>query len=251
MTGTVGISTADSGTTYGVYGKVASESGAGVHGESQNGTGVKGISSGGKGISGISTNGNGVDGSSTYGHGVFGKSTSGYGVYSEGNAHVQGDLTWRAKTSYISLAPTAFRPVSNSQDYINDGYALWHKGDLLEPELFIANVSLPHNAKLNEISFQYCTSTGSQPYLSYIRLMRWDMDSSNYMDSPTELATASNNYWQEAGCVTYSTNTFSQSITNNSRYIYYVEVGINGSFDDSTFSQIRGVGIEYEISETY
>ncbi|UCG88325.1 MAG: hypothetical protein JSW71_07220, partial [Gemmatimonadota bacterium] len=58
--------------------------------------------------------------------GVHGQCVSpeGYGVYSDGNAHVAGELTWQAKTSYVSIAPAAFRPARKDLDYTNTGASL-------------------------------------------------------------------------------------------------------------------------------
>ncbi len=52
-----------------------------------------------------------LKGQSSQGTGVYGQGGA-YGLYSQGNAHVEGDLTWRSKTGYISVAAGAFQPMA-------------------------------------------------------------------------------------------------------------------------------------------
>jgi hypothetical protein len=117
--GVYGEATAGSGVTYGVYGRNTSYSGAGVYGTSSytTGTGVRGSSASGPGVEGSSDDGSGVVGSSTTGNGVWGSSTTGHAIWSEGDTHINGNLTWVTRTSYIAVSAAAFRPQDETYDY--------------------------------------------------------------------------------------------------------------------------------------
>ena len=82
-TGTVGVATATSGQTYGVYGQADSADGSGVYGYNPVGRGVYGGSTSGYGVYGHSGSSYGVTGHSSSGTGVYGTSNSGVGVHAE------------------------------------------------------------------------------------------------------------------------------------------------------------------------
>lgn len=153
-------------TGAGVWGD--SSSVPGVAGTSKSAVGVFGWSSNNHGVVGLSTSGehSGVNGSSPYigvfgeataasgnNFGVYGKSTSGYGVYSEGDAHVEGSLTWRAKTSYISIPAAAFHPAQEGYEFNNDGKVIWNlDGDSV---YYLAQLQLPHEAIITKLTFYW------------------------------------------------------------------------------------------------
>jgi hypothetical protein len=115
---------------YGGYFKANAFGDIGVYGESSwsqgAGIGVKGKTSApyGYGVHGIASHASGET------VGVYGEAASpnGYGVYSKGNAHVHGNLTWKAKTGYLSIAPAAFQPQAHDIEFTNLGYALKQGG---------------------------------------------------------------------------------------------------------------------------
>ena len=77
--------------------------GAGVWGDSYLRHGVVGTSFSAAGVYGISDINNGVMGLSNSGHGLYGTSYSGHAVYANGKAHVEGNLTWKAKTITLEM----------------------------------------------------------------------------------------------------------------------------------------------------
>jgi len=177
--GVYGEATASSGTNYGVYGETNSTSGHGVYGTSPStdtiyagvtgvntgggvGSGVYGYSVGGYGVRGLSTVGVGVHGAgSTYG--VYGKANSwnGYGVYSEGDAHVEGKLTWRTYTSYLSIPAAALQPGDEADNWtLVDAY-FYSEDDAY----YIAPVYLPHGALVTEIKTWWSDSSAEDASL--------------------------------------------------------------------------------------
>jgi len=135
--GVYGVATHSSGENYGVYGETNSPNGSGVYGKAP------------------STGGNGVYGYSASGHGVHGKANppDGYAVYSEGNAYVDGNLSWEPKTGYVAVSAAAFQPVRSSYNYTNWGNSLT-PGDSSSPYYYAA-VQLPHNATVTRLTFTW------------------------------------------------------------------------------------------------
>jgi hypothetical protein len=173
----------------GVYGESLSSTGIGVEGKAAStGKGVRGETFSGYGVYGEATGGSGV----TYG--VYGKtnSPSGYAVYAEGRAFVDdelyvngelwsdgnfyglsnaevdgdvtvhGDLTWDAKTSYVSVPAAAFHPTEDGYDFSNGGSSLSNQDGM--SDWYVASVQLPHGATVTKLTFywtDYSDSNGS------------------------------------------------------------------------------------------
>jgi len=133
--GVFGVAAATSGVNYGVYGETKSTGGSGVYGKAP------------------SAGGNGVYGYSASGHGVHGKANppDGYAIYSEGNAYVDGNLSWRGKTGYVAVSAAAFQPVRSTYNYTNWGNNLT-PADSSSPYYYAA-VQLPHRATVTRLTF--------------------------------------------------------------------------------------------------
>ncbi|MGD2159165.1 MAG: hypothetical protein PVG32_19970 [Anaerolineales bacterium] len=272
----------NSASGAGVYGESYNSDGVGVHGENTfgYGTGVRGDSAGGAGVYGSSENGMGVYGTSTVsgtvgiatrqtglsygvygqnasanGAGVYGTSThpNGFGVYSDGDMHVEGNLTWMPMTGYLSVPAAAFRPSDNSIDYSNDGYILWHKGSgLIEnKKTFFAPVSLPHQAQLKNLSVQVCVGWTILAGKFELRLLSYDKIA-GYSAAPNEIAFIISSNINQQGCITYNTDYFTPDMVDNSRYAYYLGVwmvGNNGG--DTPYISLHDVMLEYQFSKPY
>ncbi len=147
------LATASDYQAYGGKFTSRSRGGIGVYGEDNN----SGDYSSGYGVYGKSN--------STWGYGVYGENSSpdGYGVYSAGDAHVQGKLTWQAKTSYISVPAAAFiprylgdvSPTCHNPQYANDGDRLTIYPSTCPVYDYVAPVQLPHGATVTAMSFNY------------------------------------------------------------------------------------------------
>ncbi|UCF42274.1 MAG: hypothetical protein JSV99_06585 [Planctomycetota bacterium] len=70
-----------------------------------------------------------------------------------GNAHVEGDVTWKAKTGYISVSAAAFRPMLDGYDFSNIGYYLRNVDS--NSDSYYAPVQLPHGATVTEFTFYW------------------------------------------------------------------------------------------------
>jgi hypothetical protein len=225
-----------SNTDDGVYGR--STAGSGVHGYSQIGTGVSG-----NGLFSVET---GVCGTApctgtvgiayaSGGIGVYGQGPSdGYGVYSEGNTHVEGELTWKAKTSYVSVPAAAFHPRGGGYDFTNNGHTL-QNGDSAS-DFYLAPVQLPHGATVTKMTFYWWDySTPNNGLCSLYRI--------NLAGSEDQMANALTS--GDAGASTSSEDTIiNYAKVDNSQYAYYLWLHL----PDSAV-KAHGVVIEYTTTE--
>ncbi len=260
--GVYGEATASSGTTYGVYGKTNSPTGHGVYGTSPStnvlyagvtgvntggsGSGVYGGSSNGYGVYGKSATASGVGGISTSGHGVYGYSASGHAIYSDGDAHVEGDLTWKAKTSYVSVSTAAFIPESYNTstyvDYQNEGYYLVNQDS--GSQWFVAPVQLPHGATVTDLQVGWLDGSDVSATVYLRRRSMIDVTESGVtmaqVTSVGTFGTTQEGVWND--------DTIDHATIDNEHYTYYLDVGMQDSAEDI---KLYGVVIEYTITETY
>lgn len=235
-----------SNTAAGVFGWSTSNAGVGglstssygVQGTSDSGTGVYGTAST-TGTAGIATDsgGYGVYGYSASGHGVHGKADApdGYGIYSEGNAYVEGELFWDAKTSYVSVAAAAFHPRVDGYDFTNNGHTLNNENS--DSDYYLAPVQLPHGAIVTELTFYWSDESSED---GSCNLYRIDLAGG---EEPMALAYTSG----DAGASTSSEDTtIDYAAVDNSQYAYYLWLVL----PENTV-RAYGVVIKYTISEPY
>lgn len=221
------------GTTA-IYGQGGAATGAGVAGFNTNGattaSGVSGIN-GGYGM--------GVFGQTASGHGVHGKATNlaeGYGVYSEGNTYVDGELSWKGKTGYVSVPAAAFVPASHSNMYTNWGNVLYPAN--MTSRYYYAAVQLPHGAVVTRVMFGWSDVSGDYKGVCYLYR-------SNMTGGGDTLATVETT--GQAGVGSSNTATIANATVNNAQYTYYVGWDLQGAGDVQGY----GVVIEYTFYEPY
>jgi hypothetical protein len=214
-------------------------SGAGVWGDSYLRPGVVGTSNDAAGVYGWSTTDYGVMGLSDSGHGLFGTSTTGYAVYANGDAHVEGDLTWQAKTSYVSVSAAAFQPYNNILSYSNSGSEV-SAGNTV-PTTFYAPVQLPHGATVTKVTFYWYDSIDDDE--AYCDLRR------NALDGTDEWV-ASMVSKDAAGAGSTETETINNPVVDNANYAYYLYLYLP-YVDIDNQTKGYGVIIEYTFIEPY
>lgn len=234
--GVKGETTAASGSPYGVYG-LASDTGAvtsyGVYGESKSsvGTGVGGISP----FNGVYGEASATSGTT---YGVYGKSdsSSGYGVYSSGNAHVEGLLTWKAITSYLSIPPAAFNPLDNSSTYDKGSWFVAPGTTGTPATTFMAPVYLPHGATITKMTWHWTDTSAS------------DGSAILYRQTPStgftllaQVLTSGN-----SGYASSTDLTIDNATVDNSQYSYFIWLSLP---DSNVVGQ--EVFIEYTITQPY
>ena len=216
-----------------IYGQGGSSTGAGVTGFN---TSAASTASGVTGLNG--GNGSGVFGQTVSGRGVYGKATdlaNGYGVYSEGNAYVDGNLSWKSKTSYISVPAAAFQPAVDGYDYSNNGSDLWNVDS--NSDFYLAAVQLPHGATVTKLTFYWWDGSASDGYCALYRI--------NLMGSENTMASAST-YGSAASPLASVDASIDLATVDNSSYAYYLWLNLPDNL-------VAGYGavIEYTITGPY
>ena len=226
--GVYGRSTANAGTSYGVYGKSESDLGSGVGGEGQ--TGVYGKAVGGTGVNPS--------------FGVYGDadpSGVSYGLYSNGDAHVQGLLTWKPITSYLSIPAAAFVPADNyNSKTLNSGAFIRPNGSF--PENVYAPVHLPHNARITKITAHWKDDDPNND--GTITLYR-----SNSAGSLAAIVQVSTSGSSGNGSSANSNVNASYAQVDNANFLYYVNAYL--PTDGTNYVGLYGVIIEYTIDRPY
>jgi hypothetical protein len=91
----------------------------------------------------------------------------GYGVYSSGNAHVEGNLTWKSKTSYIAVSAAAFRPQADGYDFTNLGCYVTNMDSA--SDIYEAPVQLPHGATVTGMTFYWLDGSALEDGHCYLK----------------------------------------------------------------------------------
>jgi len=238
---------ASSGNPAAVYGIASAPEGAGISGyNSSSGYGVYGGSDQGYGVYGKSNQGHGVYGESNWGYGVYGKSNTfdGIGVYGEGNGlavysngdtHIEGDLTWKPITGYVSVSAAAFGPMSHTDQYFNGGESLIPLD--ASSTRFHAPVQLPHGATVTKMTFYWVDDVTENATCWLLRqpLSGGDLTSVAFAESGS------------GGVGSSSDDEIDYAIIDNSQYAYYLD----WDFDNSVFIWGVGVVIEYTLTTPY
>lgn len=188
-----------------------------------------------------STDGNGVSGlaEATTGSaiGVYGRSNSpnGWGVYSNGNAHVEGQLTWKPITSSLSIPPAAFNPADNSGSYIQAGYYL-APGASSPATVFYAPVNLPQGAIVTQFTFNWYDASGADGLA--------DLYQSKPLSTPVKMASALTS--GNLGPSSSTDTTILNPIIDNTQYSYYIALYLP---DSNVIAY--DIFIEYTIDRPY
>ncbi len=180
---------------------------------------------------------------SRWGYGVYGENASpdGYGVYSAGNAHVQGELTWQPKTSYVSVPAAAFIPYASTNNpvclnpyYINIGDRLTVYDSPCTVSQFEAPVNLPHDAMVTAMTFHY-----------YDRDAGRDATVTLWRDFDEQLATVTST--GDAGFGSNTTTAINYARVDNQNHTYFLEA----TLVTMQWVDLRFVVIEYTVNGPY
>lgn len=196
------------------------------------------------GIWGDSRFNDGVIGTSQQGNGVYGYSETGKAVYADGDAHVEGNLTWKAKTSHISVSPAAFIPNQPPIAHINLGYKLINNSG--SNAWWSAPVQLPHGAVIT--NFEACWEDGN-PDDARASLVRRPL--TNLNESLASLAAVDSHGYQGtviSGC--RSDTSILTAVIDNDNYAYYIDVYLPPN-SASKPMEFYGITIDYQITEPY
>lgn len=198
------------------------------------------------GIWGDSQYNDGVIGSSQQGNGVYGYSETGKAVYADGDAHVEGTLTWKAKRSVISIPTSAFIPEQLNDaghvPYDNEGYYL--KNESNQDEWYTAPVQLPHGAVVKQLNVGW--RDGSDLKASMFLRRRSLTDFTGTFESMAQVDSVGSFHTIQQDL--RSDDTISFATIDNEHYAYYLEVAMRPINEDI---RLYGVNIVYEITQPY
>jgi hypothetical protein len=168
-------------------------------------------------------------------------------LYSDGNFHalsnaevdgdvaVHGNLTWDAKTSYVSVSAAAFRPIWDGHDFWNQGDALYNEDG--SSDFYVAPVQLPHRATVTKLTFYWWDASD---WAAACTLRR------NDLAGGTETQMAYAETFGDTGLGSSVDSTVGFAEVDNSQYAYYLQLQLQ-----DTEMHARGVVIEYTITGPY
>ncbi len=199
------------------------------------------------GVWGDSQSNDGVIGTSRHGNGLYGYSETGKALYADGDAHVEGALTWKAKTSYLSLTAAAFRPSEASLTYENLGYYLRNMG--ARTAFWFAPVQLPQGAELKQLVV--CWKDGSDEDASAGLVRRRLGNAPLAEPSPETIASVvsrGSRHTVIEGCEV--DDTIAAPLVDNDQYGYYLYLQLPPHTGGNVM-EFYGVQIQYEVEAPY
>lgn len=163
--------------------------------------------------------------------GVYGYSSSGVAGYFGGDVHVTGDLTWDAKTGYVSVHSSAFRPVEDGYDFYNGEYLYANNA---ASRYYRTSVHLPHGATVTKVTYYFRDAAANNTSLHmYSGLLTGA--GLGMMATVSSSGTPGNSSGYDDS-IAYAT-------IDNSQYAYYLVVDLPGG--EGTNLRAYGVLIEY------
>jgi hypothetical protein len=165
----------------------------------------------------------------------------GYALVSEGKFHVQGDahvegtLSWAERTGRISVPAPAFQPNLETYQFSISGGSMWTEGG----ENYHAPIFLPDGSTVTKMTFFYDDSAPTQSVT--VSLRRWDLSSHTYL--PMAEVTSLNGGWGNG----YDDSImFSQ--VDNEHYSYHLRAEFSS---DTALSNLKveTVIVEYEYTK--
>jgi hypothetical protein len=156
-----------------------------------------------------------------------------------GNVHVEGDITWQAETSYVSIPAAAFTPyIMPGTEWVMDADGRWFYTTSSSFEYYFAPVQLPHNATITKVTF-YWYDVHSAIDLT---LLRAPMAGTS-VEPMAFLSSESSGYGSdEQTSILYPT-------INNAQYIYYFYLYMPYIYSDDT--RYRSAVIQYVTTKPY
>jgi hypothetical protein len=155
-------------------------------------------------------------------------------IRASGGAHIEGDLTWKARTSYVSLPAAAFRPEKDGADFSNTGSIVTNVDGF--SDRFYANVQFPHGATVTKMTFYWRDTSAANGQIELLRVQSGG--------GPGLMATAVTS--GSAGTGNSSTSTIGWATVDNSQYSYFLRLTLPDSDVLGYF-----VTIEYTFTEPY
>lgn len=189
----------------------------------------------------------GVIGSSQSGNGIYGYSETGKAIYADGDAHVEGDLTWKPKTSATSLSAAAFQPTQGNFSYENVG--LYLRNYSTSRKTWVASVQLPHGAGLESVTACWKDGSAGDATLSLMRRPVGDgVANGDPADTLVTLTSHGSQHSIVRGCT--QGDVVGDLIVDNTNFAYYLVLRLPPQ-DAGNEMEFYGLSITYEVETPY
>jgi hypothetical protein len=153
----------------------------------------------------------------------------------QGDAHVEGTLTWAERTSRISIPAAAFEPGADSFVYHNNGSNLYSEYGVN----FFAPVNLPDGSTVTKVTLYYEDDTAAGDLT--VSLKRFDFGL-NLVYTLAEVTSSDGGYDSDYD----DTITYPQVDNASNSYYLYATFGAS-----SIDLMLKSVVIEYEFTRPY
>jgi hypothetical protein len=171
---------------------------------------------------------------------TFTNNGSGPALVINGDARVNGNLSWYTRTGYISVSPAAFVPDDEAYQYDRDSGSGLKQDSASSGSLYYAAVSLPHGAVVTKFTIYYYDDSTGGTILARLRYS--NLSTGSY--AMAEALSADGGYGD-----TDDTSIDYAEVDNETR-AYYVQVQFPSAPYSGTLN-FKGVVIEYEYTEPY
>lgn len=171
---------------------------------------------------------------------TFTNNGSGPALVAEGDVHIDGNLSWYTRTSYVSVAPPAFVPDDEAYAYDRDSGPGLKQDSPSAGSIYYAPVSLPHGATVTKFTIYYYDDSTNGEILARLRYS--NLGTGSY--AMAEALSADGGYGD-----TEDTSIDHAEVDNETR-AYYVRVQFPAAPYSGTLN-FKGVVIEYQYTEPY
>ena len=170
---------------------------------------------------------------------TFTNNGSGPALVINGDARVNGGLSWYTRTSYISVAPAAFVPADEAYQYDRDSGSGLKQDGPSTGSIYYAPVSLPHGATVTKFTVYYYDSSNDG---ITVTLRYSNLGTGSY--AMAEAASVDGGYGSS------DDTSIDYAAVDNEMRAYYVRVQFPTSAYTGTLN-FKGVVVEYEYTEPY
>ncbi|MDH4157622.1 MAG: hypothetical protein OEW00_10150, partial [candidate division Zixibacteria bacterium] len=152
-----------------------------------------------------------------------------------GNAHIEGNLTWQAKTSYVAISAAAFGPYQSGIEYLNFGQSLEKTGGGASV-FFHAHVQLPQGAEVDRMTCYWEDGTIDNGQFTLYR--------SHLIDGSADVMGLAETSGESGNGSSYD-DSIEYSPVDNSQYAYFMRARL---YSDMA---LYGIVVEYRFTEPY
>jgi hypothetical protein len=156
-------------------------------------------------------------------------------IHVQGDAHVNGAVTWSERTGHITIPAAAFEAGNDAFEYNNSGAALYSDYGVN----FVAAVNLPHYSTVTKMTLHYYDDTAGGDLTMYLR--RFDLVTAVAFNM-AEVTSS------DGGIGSGYDDVISHSQVDNLGSSYYLHAEFGASTVDL---KLHAVTIEYEFTGPY